>query len=419
MRTSVVSYAAQEIQPANFLATWARELKHSALQDMLVDGSRPGILSLALGLPAAELFPVEEYSEAVSYVLRTDPRALQYGPPYGPLKKHIVALMAKRGVECREEQIFLTAGAQQGTNLLARLLLEQHSQVIVEEKIFTGFQQVLEPYQPEILTVPTDLETGIDVDAIERLLVNGAKPALIYAISDGHNPMAVSMSREKRIKLAKLARQYRVPVIEDDPYGFIAYNGFEQPPICSFDNEWVFYVGTFSKIMAPALRTGWLVVPESLVTFLATVKESTDINTAPLSQRAISAYLDGGHLERHLANLTAAYRTRRDAMIDALIKEMPDGTRWQRPGSGLFVWVELPSDVDTGVLLRHAIDEEQLVFIPGHAFAANGHECAKNSMRLNFSNNSVERLSDGIARLARVLKRQRATAIVEKFGWSS
>jgi len=374
---------------------------------MLVDGSRPGILSLALGLPAAELFPVEPYSEAVKHVLSSDPRALQYGPPYEPLKKHIVKLMAQRGVKCRPEQIFLTAGAQQGTNMLARLLVEQHSQVIVEEKTFTGFQQVLEPYQPEILTVPTDLATGIDVDAVEKLLMEGARPALIYAIADGHNPLAVSMSREKRVRLAKLARQYRVPVIEDDPYGFIAYNGYEEPPLCAFDDEWVFYVGTFSKIMAPALRTGWLVVPESLVTFLATVKESTDINTAPLSQRAISAYLDGGHLDQHLSKLKLEYRNRRDAMIDALIKEMPEGTRWQKPGSGLFVWVELPSDVDTGELLRQAIDEEQLVFIPGHAFAVNGHECPKNSMRLNFSNNSVDRLADGVARLARVLKRQR------------
>lgn len=409
-----MSYAIQKTQQTKFLATWARELKHSALQDMLVDGSRPGILSLALGLPAAELFPVEPYSEAVKHVLSSDPRALQYGPPYEPLKKHIVKLMAQRGVNCRPEQIFLTAGAQQGTNMLARLLVEQHSQVIVEEKTFTGFQQVLEPYQPEILTVPTDLATGMDVDAVEKLLVAGARPALIYAIADGHNPLAVSMSREKRIKLAKLARRYQVPVIEDDPYGFIAYNGYEEPPLCAFDNEWVFYVGTFSKIMAPALRTGWLVVPESLVTFLATVKESTDINTAPLSQRAISAYLDAGHLDQHLSELKVEYRKRRDAMIDALIKEMPEGTRWQKPGSGLFVWVELPSDVHTGELLRRAIDEEQLVFIPGHAFAVNGHECPKNSMRLNFSNNSVDRLSDGVARLARVLKRQRATVSVEK-----
>ena len=408
-----MAYAIQASQQTDFLAPWARELNHSALQDMLVAGSRPGILSLALGLPAAELFPVGPYSEAVKHVLSTDPRALQYGPPFEPLKKHIVKLMARRGVQCREEQIFLTAGAQQGTNMLARLLVEQYGQVIVEEKTFTGFQQVLEPYQADILTVPTDLATGMDVDAVERLLVEGAKPALIYAIPDGHNPMAVCMSREKRIKLARLARQYRVPVIEDDPYGFIAYNGYEEPPLCAFDNEWVFYVGTFSKIMAPALRTGWLVVPESLVTFLATVKEATDINTAPLNQRAISAYLDGGHLDEHLFNLTCEYRRRRDAMINALAEEMPEGTRWQTPGSGLFVWVELPSDVDTGELLRHAIEEEQLVFIPGHAFAVNGHECPKNSMRLNFSNNSVDRLADGVARLARVLKRQRATALVE------
>jgi len=409
-----MSYAALHSQQETRLATWTRGLKHSALQDMLLAGSRPGILSLALGLPAAELFPVEAYGQALTRVLASDPNALQYGPPFQPLKKHVVELMAKRGVKCREEQIFLTAGAQQGVNLLARLLLEQGSQVILEEKTYPGLQQVLQPYQPDILTVPTDLRTGMDVDAVEKLMVQGARPSLIYAIADGHNPLAVSMSREKRKQLAKLGRRYRVPIIEDDPYGFLFYGDYAEPPLRALDDEWIFYVGTFSKILAPALRTGWLVVPESLVCFLATVKEAADINTAPLNQRAISAYLDCGNLDQHLLKLRQEYRLRRDAMLRALTQQMPEGSRWQKPTSGLFVWVELPSEVDTGALLKQAIEEEQLVFIPGHAFALGEQQCAKNSIRLNFSNSSVDRIADGITRLARVLNRKRPRAMIER-----
>jgi 2-aminoadipate transaminase len=405
-----MSYAASQPQQVTSLATWTRGLGHSALQDMLVAGSRPGILSLALGLPAAELFPVEAYSEALTHVLASDPHALQYGPPFQPLKKHVVTLMAKRGVACREEQVFLTAGAQQGMNLLARLLLEQSSQVIVEEKTYPGFQQVLQPYQPDILTVPTDRATGMDVDSVEKLLVEGARPALIYASADGHNPLAVSMSREKRRQLAKLARRYRVPIIEDDAYGFLCYDDYTEPPLRALDDEWIFYVGTFSKILAPALRTGWVVVPESLMRFLATVKESTDINTAPLNQRAISAYLDSGNLDEHLLKLRREYSIRLDAMLRALTEQLPEGTQWQKPTSGLFVWVELPPEVDTGALLVQAIEEEQLVFVPGHAFAIDEQRCPKNSIRLNFSNNSADRIADGVARLARVLNRQAPAA---------
>jgi 2-aminoadipate transaminase len=405
-----LSYAPTHPRQESPFAKWTRGLKHSALQDMLVAGSRPGVLSLALGLPAAELFPAAAYSEAITKVLAGDPRALQYGPPFQPLKKHIVALMAQRGVLCREEQVFLTAGAQQGTNLLARLLLEQRSQVIVEEKMYPGFKQVLQPYEPHILIVPTDLATGMDVDAVERLLFGGARPALIYAIADGHNPLAVSMSREKRERLASLARRYRVPIIEDDPYGFLFYESNAQPPLLAFDSEWVFYVGTFSKILAPALRTGWLVVPESLINLLATVKEAADINTAPLNQRAISAYLDTGLLDEHLSMLRREYRTRRDAMLQSLESLMPDDTRWQQPASGLFVWVELPAEVDSGALLAQAIAEEQLVFVPGYTFNITEGPCLKNSVRLNFSNQSVDRIADGIARLARVLNRKRSQA---------
>jgi 2-aminoadipate transaminase len=385
------------------LAGWTKSIKRSALQDMLVASARPDILSFALGLPAPELFPAADYSEAVAQVLASDARALQYGPPFRPLKQHVVRLMAERGVECREEQVFLTSGGQQGVNLLARLLIEPGSTVIVEEMAYTGCQQVLYASQAEILTVPTDFKTGVDVDAIQRLLEMGERPALIYVVPDGHNPLAVSMSREKRRRLVELASTYCVPVIEDDAYGFLYYDS-PVPPLRALDHEWILYVGTFSKIMAPALRTGWVVVPESLIPHLAIIKEATDIDTAPLNQRGISAYLDGGHLPAHLARLRAEYRRRRDAMISALRTHFPPGAHWETPASGLFIWVELPEWVDTGELLAAALEQEKVAFIPGHAFYVNEDHPATNRMRLNFSNSSVERIEDGIQRLARVIK---------------
>lgn len=385
------------------LAGWTRVIKRSALQDMLVASARPEILSFALGLPAPEFFPAADYSEAVAHVLASDARALQYGPPFRPLKQHVVRLMAERGVQCREEQVFLTSGAQQGVNLLARLLLEPGSKVIVEEMAYSGCQQVLHASQADILTVPTDFKTGIDVDAVESLLLSSERPAMIYVVPDGHNPLAVSMSREKRRRLVELASTYCVPVIEDDAYGFLYYDS-PVPPLRALDEEWILYVGTFSKIMAPALRTGWVVVPESLIPPLAIIKEATDIDTAPLNQRGISAYLDAGHLPAHLARLRVEYRRRRDAMISALRTHFPPGARWETPASGLFIWVELPEWVDTGELLAAALEQEQVAFIPGHAFYVNEAHPATNRMRLNFSNSSVERIEDGVRRLARVIK---------------
>jgi 2-aminoadipate transaminase len=386
------------------LASWALATKPSALQQMLSEASRPGILSFALGLPAAELFPTQQFAQSVAHALASDERALQYGPPCQPLKSHIVALMARRGVRCSEENVFLTTGAQQGLSLLARLLLEPGGRALVEEMTYTGFQQVLEPFQPEILTVPTDLETGIDVEAVERVLARSARPALIYTIADGHNPLAVSMSQAKRVRLTELAREYRVPVIEDDPYGFISYEDRPRMPMRALEEQWVFYVGSFSKILAPALRVGWIIVPSALVPKLSIIKESSDIDTTTLSQRAITNYLDGGHLQAHLSTLHREYRVRRDTMLHALAEHFPAGARWREPASGLFIWVELPGLLDTGELLKVAIETEQVAFIPGQAFSVGQRRRGTNCLRLNFSHSSVERIEDGIARLARVLK---------------
>ncbi|HVG44862.1 MAG TPA: PLP-dependent aminotransferase family protein [Longimicrobium sp.] len=390
--------------PSLRLAEWARRSGTSALQTMLSVGTRPGTISFALGLPAPEFFPSEEYGRAAAAVLAEDPRALQYSPPCAPLQAHVAALMAQRGVACAPEQVFLTTGAQQGISLLARLLLEPGGEVITDTLCYTGFQQAVEPFAPRLLTVPTDLDTGMDVDAVEALLAGGARPAFIYAVPDGHNPLAVSMSAEKRVRLVEIARRYGVPVVEDDPYGFLAYDGAPAHPLRALEREWVFYVGSFSKVLAPALRLGWIIVPQEMVRLLAIGKEASDINTATLAQRGAARFFDGGHLPAHLAMLRREYRLRRDTMLAALEKHFPAGTRWRKPSAGVFVWVELPEGTDAGEVLRVAIEQEGVVFVPGHAFAADGSRTASNCMRLNFSHSTPEAIEEGIARLGRALR---------------
>ena len=384
------------------IARWARGLQASALQEMLSAATKPGVLSFALGLPAPELFPAAGVAEATAHVLSTDSKALQYNPPLASLKTHVVKLMAMRGVECTERQIFLTAGAQQGLNLLTRLLLDPGGRVLMEEHAYPGFQQVIEPYLPEKSVVPTSPQTGIDVDAVERILSQGIRPAFIYAIADGHNPMAVSMSLKKREQLVSLARDYAIPIIEDDPYGFLYYSERLLPPLRAFDPDWVFYLGSFSKILAPSLRAGWVVAPEELLPKLATVKEASDINAAPLTHRVIAAYLDSHNIEERLKMLREEYDKRRRVMIDTLREYFPASARWQEPSTGIFVWVELDEKVNTTELLRQALEKERIAFIPGNAFSVSGEE-GKNCMRLNFSNVTPPLIEDGIRRLARLL----------------
>jgi 2-aminoadipate transaminase len=385
------------------LATWARGLERSALQKMLVATARPGIISFALGLPAVELFPTEALAAAAERVLSMNPGALQYSPPLQSLKQHVRELMKWRGVNCREEQIFLTAGAQQGMSLLSRLLLEPHGSVITEELIYSGFQQVLAPFQPHVLTVSTDVETGMDVDAVEQYLSSGVRVSFIYSITDGHNPLSVRLSSSKRARLAELAERYRVPIIEDDAYGFLCYEN-PLPPLRALSERWVFYTGSFSKILAPALRAGWLVVPEELILPLSVMKESTDIDAAPLSQRIVNAYLDTGQLPAQINMLRTQYGLRRDTMLRALAEKFPDDARWAKPDCGFFVWVELPSTVDVDELFRRPLEDEHVAFIPGHAFSVNNKRSSTSSIRLNFSHPTTDQIEEGIPRLARVLK---------------
>jgi 2-aminoadipate transaminase len=387
----------------SIFADWCRTIERSAIQDLLVAASHPDIFSFALGLPAAELFPIEILAQIMPQVLAAVPLALQYAPASQALKTQIVTLMAQRGVTCKEEQVFLTTGAQQGMSLLTRLFLNPGGQMLLEEVTYPGFQQALMPLKPDILTIPTDPATGLSVDALELLLKQGIRPAFLYTIPDGHNPSGASIPGTSRIHLVELARRYHFPIVEDDAYGFLSYKENGALPMRALDEQWVCYLGSFSKILAPALRVGWMVVPEHLIPRLSVIKEASDIDTTTFAQRTVAAYLQAGHLPAHLELLRREYSKRRDTLISALQKHFPVGIHWSEPSNGMFLWVTFPENVDTDELLKVAIEQERVAFVPGSAFRVNTNHSSTHCMRLNFSNSDPERIEEGITRLARAL----------------
>jgi 2-aminoadipate transaminase len=245
----------------------------------------------------------------------------------------------------------------------------------------------------------------MDVDAVEAQLVRGARPAFIYAITDGHNPLGASLSQAARQRLVDLARNFRVPIIEDDVFGFLNYDGPGSPPMRALDKDWVFYIGSFSKILAPSLRIGWIIAPDAFKPALSFLKHISDLDLTSLSHHTLSAYLDAGEMPNHLATLRKEYGVRRDTMLRALEAHFPAEARWKKPSSGMFVWVELPPAIDTAELLRTAVETERVAFMPDTMFSAPGMRCGRNGMRLNFSHCPPEWIEEGVMRLARVLKR--------------
>lgn len=387
-----------------WLARGVRAMGISGLREVMDLASRPGVLSFAVGLPAAELFPREALAEAASQVLLTEPAALQYSLPLRRLQEEIVGIMALRGVRCRPEQVFLTSGAQQAMDLLAHLLLDPGGQVALEDTTYDGIRIVVRRFEPQILTVPSNAATGIDVDAFAALLAGGARPAFLYLIPEHHNPLGVSLSLEARERLVALARTHRVPLIEDDTYGFLG-DGPALPALRALEEDWVFYIGSFAKILAPALRVGWAVVPEPLIPRLSMLKHASDVDTASVAHRTVEAFLAAGRLPGHLDKLRHEYRRRREAMLAALEAEMPRGIRWNRPSGGLYVWVELPRSLDATALLRTVVETEQVAFAPGEAFAATEASDIRHCLRLSFGNCPPERIEEGIRRLGRALAR--------------
>jgi 2-aminoadipate transaminase len=383
------------------LAESVRIFARSPLQEALDRAADPAILSLSLGIPDPELFPIEALTEASLRVLRSNPLACQYAPPSPKLKATICELMARRGVDCSPDQVVLTVGAQQGVSLLLRLLLAPGGIIMEERLSYTGFQHATCPYEPRVLTVPSDSSSGIDLDALERMLVGGVRPAFLYVMADGHNPLGSTMPLENRVRLTYLAREFHMPIIEDDPYGLLEYERTPIAAIRSQESRWVYYVGSFSKLLAPALRVGWLVVPFEVIEVVNALKEASDINTSNFAQLIVAEFLEMGAMESHVERLIREYGIRRNAMNAALIAGFPGCCSWKVPRSGVFFWVELPCDLNASDLLKTTVEREHVAFLPAQVFSRG---LQSNGIRLNFSRWKADIIDQAVQRIGNAIK---------------
>lgn len=394
----------------SLLAPWLRGRRRSLLRRLVNRGTRPGTLSLAGGLPAVEMFPAETYGRILNDLLAR-PGSVQYGARSGELRERVVELMGRRGVNCAPDGILVTTGAQQALDVLVRSFVEPGDAVAIERYAYTGMREVLAPLAPRLITLETGIRRGMDVEDLGRRLRLGARPKLLYVIPDGHNPLGVSLPLDSRRRLVSLAREYDFMIVEDDPYGLLCCDGEFEPPLAALDSERVVYVGSLSKVLAPALRLGWARVPAGLADRLAAVKEMGDLECSRLTMLAAARLLGELDFDRRLRALRGVYRARRDTMLQALGECLPSDCSFSRPGGGMFVWVELPAGMDGERLLERSVVESGVVFVPAAAFADPGDRAAPtNAVRLSFSGGEPEVLREAVERLAAVLTAEAASS---------
>jgi 2-aminoadipate transaminase len=382
----------------------AGRVKASAIREILKVTERPDVLSFAGGLPAPETFPIDELAKAHADVFsREGAAALQYSTTegYGPLRGWVAERMRARGITTVAEEVLITSGSQQGIDLVARVLLDPGDTVVVENPSYIAALQVFEAHDASFVTVGSD-EHGMRIDQLERA-IKRARPRLIYVVPTFQNPKGTTLALERREQLARLAAEHGVAVLEDDPYGELRFSGAEVPAVAALDRRSpIIYLSTFSKTLSPGLRIGWVVASAEAIRAMTVAKQSCDLHTATLAQRAVSRLLETFDYDAHVARICALYRERRDAMLEALEREFPAGTTWTRPDGGLFVWVGVREGVDTGRLLNEAL-REGVAFVPGAPFFARAPE--RNYLRLNFSNRPREVIADGMKRLAAAVAR--------------
>jgi 2-aminoadipate transaminase len=384
------------------LAQRRSRIKTSAVREILKVAERPDIHSFAGGLPAPELFPLEAIAEAHAEVLATEGRAaLQYSitEGFGPLREWICGHLQKRGRVANADQVLITNGSQQGIDLVAKVLLDPGDLVVVENPSYLAALQTFGAFEAKFATVGSD-DQGMRTDDLERLLATH-KPKLVYVVANFQNPKGTTLSLERRRELVRLAQRHRFLILEDDPYGELRFTGDHLPSLAAFDDEGVVVsLGTFSKTLAPGLRLGWVVGPRDFVRSLTIAKQSTDLHTATLAQRAVAKLLTRFDYNAHLESLRPVYGARANAMLDALKLHMPAGTRWTTPEGGMFLWVELPAGLSGDALLPRAI-EQKVAFVPGSPFFANNPR--PEFLRLNYSNRPPDLITEGMRRLGAVI----------------
>jgi len=394
--------------PSTAFADRMKELRASDIREILKVTQRPEVISFAGGLPASELLPAAEMAELAHDLLLTDGvRALQYAPTegLGVLRQLISDRLRDRfGLDRSADKVLVVSGSQQALDLTGKIFVNEDDVVLCESPTYLGAINALRAYRPRFVEVPTD-DDGMDPAELERRLATVDRIKLIYVVPDFQNPSGRRWSVERRRTLVELATRFRVPVIEDAPYAELCFEGHALPSVASFDTEGlVVFLGTFSKILSPGLRLGWVSADREILQRFVLVKQGVDLHTSSLTQLLAARFMLERDLEGHITRLRAVYRGRRDAMLAALDTHMPAGVSYTRPAGGFFLWLELPSHLDARKLLDRSL-VENVAFVPGSAFfPEGGHD---NTLRLNFTAMSEDRITEGVRRLSRVLSEVR------------
>lgn len=387
------------------LARRAERLNPSVVREILKVASRPDIISLAGGLPSADTFPVQAMREASARVLTEAPaQALQYAPSegFGPLREWVAAQLSAQGLAVDSAQVLITSGSQQGLDLAAKVLVDPGSQVAVESPTYLGALQAFAPYEPELRPVASD-EDGPTLEGLAA--VKGAR--FFYVLPSFQNPTGHCIGAERREAMMDACLRLGLPVLEDNPYGDLWYDQPPAQPLAAYAPDGVLYLGSFSKVLAPGLRLGYLAAPAALFPKLLQAKQAADLHTPGFNQRVVYEVVKDGFLEQHVPTIRDRYRRHRDAMAVALERYLPAGSRWRTPTGGMFFWVELPAGLDALALLPAAV-ESGVSYVPGTAFYS--AEGRRDTLRLSFVTASPEQIDTAVARLGTLLRQAVAEA---------
>lgn len=380
----------------------ANNLNVSPLQEALLLSRKENVIPFSLGMPAEESFSIFQHKEFIEEVFLS--KELQYRPPSEEIKSQIVSLMKKRGVITDSSQVFLTTGGQQGLYLILKLLCDEGDTVVVDRFTYPGFIQPAQSLGINLEPVAVDFKDGMDLNHLEDVLKKEKKPKLIYTMPDGHNPLGISLSLEKRQELIKLAESYQIPVLEDDAYGFLSYET-SLPSLLSF-SENVIYAGTFSKVIGPSFRIGWLVVPKEWIDKLGMMKESVDLNTGTFSQALVSSFLKNISIDQYFLNLSGFYRNKRDKMINSLKNYLPE-IEFESPESGFFIWGRFLDNINTKDLFFHALQHHKVSFISSTDFDTYKKNKVENCLRLSFSYCREDKIEEGIIKIKQSIRELR------------
>ena len=380
------------------LAKRAHKMNPSVIREILKVTEKPGIISFAGGLPSPKTFPVEAFAAACETVLRTDGRAaLQYAASegYRPLCEWVAASMPW---DVSADQVLITTGSQQGLDLVAKVLIDEGSTVLVETPTYLGALQAFTPMEPNIVSVDSDAE-GVDVD---DLLKKATGARFLYVLPNFQNPTGRSMSEARRAALVAAAKTAGLPIVEDNPYGDLWFDQPPPKPLTARNPEGCIYLGSFSKVLAPGLRLGYVIAPKAIMPKLLQAKQAADLHSPSFNQRMVSEVLKEGFLDRHVPTIRALYKSQCHAMLEALAQEMAGlDVVWNSPDGGMFLWVRLPAGMNAVELLPKAVDKG-VAFVPGAAFYAT--EADPRTLRLSFVTASEEQIHIGIAALAQAIR---------------